>query len=548
MTSSENEIRKALAVESKNEIPIEFLVVDDCDDEGKRLISEEVDASQPQEYSSEEEIVYKQELFDLQCNFCSKSYKRKSHLSRHIEKQHKDGKVKSRRKLHHVISCKLCGEKFTSIDDYKEHKQNVSCIEEPECRFCREMFDDFPLLRDHLATFHSNGREHVCPICFKSFPTVSNRNSHIQSHNAADSVTCAECNQGFKSVLYLKKHQKAIHTKVENICSICDKKFDTQQKFDYHLKTHEAVKRYRCTYSGCDKSFQQHHHLENHKTTHTGISKFLCFKCGKEFRQECNLKAHLRIHDDHGKTYICSLDNCEKSFKTASSFRCHKKSHESNSQSNQCPECNKSFSQLSTLRVHFQTHFRDPLNRPFKCKQAGCSRSFYQERSIIYHESTVHAIGETVTRKTVRLEFVCDFCQKAFHLQSLLKRHILIHLEEEQNIRKHKCHKCEASFKRPEHLKQHINSVHLKYKPYKCEHCEKSFSQIGDRNVHKKVHIDEKLHICNVCQKAFRLAKGLRVHEKTHKTEKNTERLKTILPSHEQIKCLQHQESQVSKC
>ena len=511
------------------EIVIEFLNVDkqlECIEEDVASVHYSRDSTpEPEQSSSEEKVKENNKGINLQCNFCSRTYKRKVHLERHIAKQHQDGVVKSIQKTKLLaVVCDLCGKKFQNRRNYENHMREITCVPDdlPECRFCREEFANVSELQDHILLNHPKGREYNCQICFKSFSTVSNRNSHVQSHNADDSVKCSICNQGFKSILYLKKHQKAIHTKVENTCHLCDRKFDTQQKFDYHLKTHDSVKRYKCDHPGCDKSFMQYHHRENHKTTHTGVSKYLCFKCGKEFRQECNLKAHLKIHDnDNKKSFKCTFHDCEKSFKLNSSLRCHKKIHEKDKNTSQCPECGKKFSQRSSFRTHFQTHFRDPENRPFKCNQPGCERSFYQERSIKYHKSTAHGIGEPIVKKELPSSYVCDFCQKSFKLQSLLKQHILIHIEVEQQNRKHKCDKCEASFKRPEHLKLHINSVHLKYKPYQCEHsgCEKSFAQIGDRNVHMKIHLDEKPHVCSICQKAFRLAKGLRAHMKIHSSK-----------------------------
>lgn len=506
-----------------DEVVIEFLSID------KELRSLHADdTSRESSIEPFPIVLIKDESYQLECHFCSKTYKRKTHLERHILKQHQDGAVRSKRKMKKAEICDFCGRKFIKRQEYEDHMREINCVsvDSPECRFCKEVFYNVPEIQDHLRRNHLKGREHICPICFKSFATVSNRNSHLQSHNVENFVTCSICNQGFKSILYLKKHQKAIHTTVENTCHLCDRKFNTQQKFDYHLKTHDLVKRYKCDYVRCDKSFMQYHHLENHKTTHTGISKFLCFKCGKEFRQECNLKTHLKVHDsDNEKSFKCLFPDCGKSFKLNSTFRCHKKTHEKDSHTSQCPECGKKFSQRSSLRAHFQTHFRDPNNRPFKCNQVGCDRSFFQERSIKYHKSSAHCIGDPIVKKDLRLNYVCDFCKKPFKLQSLLKRHILTHVEEEQQNRKHKCDKCEASFKRPEHLKLHVYSVHLKYKPYKCEHpgCEKCFSQIGDRNVHMKIHVDDKPHKCSICQKAFRLAKGLRAHMKTHGDKKQAD-------------------------
>ena len=41
------------------------------------------------------------------------------------------------------------------------------------------MFD----LDKHLKEMHPIERPHMCPICKKTFQSVSNRNTHLQSHN-----------------------------------------------------------------------------------------------------------------------------------------------------------------------------------------------------------------------------------------------------------------------------------------------------------------------------------------------------------------------------
>ena len=269
----------------------------------------------------------------------------------------------------------------------------------------------------------------------------------------------------------------------------------------------------------------QSHHLENHKALHTGIKRFLCFKCGREFKQECNLKAHLRVHtDDKEKKFKCT--DCEKMFSATSLLRSHfRRQHEQNNFT-ECPECGKNFTTRSSFRDHFHTHFRDPSDRPFKCNFPGCNKSFYRERSLKYHNSISHGSGDFMVKKTSKktsnLIYICDFCNKTFTLQSLFKQHVVTHIESEQRIRKHKCNICDAIFKRTEHLRTHMNAVHLKVKPHRCEHigCGKSFSSIGDKNVHLNVHSDVKPHVCSICQKSFRLTKGLKAHLKTHRNNK----------------------------
>lgn len=487
------------------ETTIEFLKVDN-------KIEEIVDSI---EIPNDETSQIHHKTGDLHCSFCLKTYKRQSHLKRHIEKLHKDGKVKKIKKLE-KICCSLCGKRFVHVDHYKNHQKEVCCIflTNPQCRFCNETFQTIQQLQHHLKIDHPAGRKHFCEICFKTFPTASNKNSHMETHNPEGTIRCSDCNQGFKSVLYLRKHQKGIHMKVDKVCPICDRSFESQLKFNYHVKTHELVKRYKCDHKGCDKSFMQHHHLENHKTTHTKLSKFLCFKCGKEFRQECNLKVHLKNHEMKKEIEKIAAEKCEN-FES------------------KCPECGKKFNHKSSLRVHFQSHFRNPDDKPHKCPH--CDQSFYQERSMKCHFTAAHGIGnfQPTKKKVSNLIYFCDFCSKAFKLQSLLKRHLISHVEEEKASRKHKCDKCEARFKRPEHLRTHTNSVHLKLRPFKCDKCNKSFTQVGDRNLHMKTHSDEKNYKCLVCQKAFRLAKGLKAHRKTH-VDKEEQSVTNCQPSNTQ--------------
>lgn len=79
---------------------------------------------------------------------------------------------------------------------------------------------------------------------------------------------------------------------------------------------------------------------------------------------------------------------------------------------------------------------------------------------------------------------------------------------------------CGNSFKRAEHLRIHINGVHLKQKPYACDLCNKTFAQSGDRNIHKFRHTGEKPHQCQYCKKNFRLLKAMRAHIRIHTGEK----------------------------
>jgi ribosomal protein L37AE/L43A len=51
---------------------------------------------------------------------------------------------------------------------------------------------------------------------------------------------------------------------------------------------------------------------------------------------------------------------------------------------------------------------------------------------------------------------------------------------------------------------QHSNNVHLEKKDFKCDHCDKAFSQKVNLVIHSKdVHLSKKVWKCDHCDKAF---------------------------------------------
>ena len=90
---------------------------------------------------------------------------------------------------------------------------------------------------------------------------------------------------------------------------------------------------------------------------------------------------------------------------------------------------------------------------------------------------------------------------------------------------------CGKSFTRESKLKQHIDSVHRKIKPFECPVCYKSFTEKGSMLRHlKSMHTDnaspvknpnnkemkEMKYSCEICQKQFVLRDSLKRHELVH--------------------------------
>ncbi|KAL9697763.1 hypothetical protein quinque_001204 [Culex quinquefasciatus] len=434
---------------------------------------------------------------DLHCSVCGKGYKRRVHLERHLLK-HKSGDEIKVEPVAPATSyvCLKCGKRFMKVESLLQHKTDGKCVsaEQPECRFCSEQFSSEQELEAHLEQVHPKDRPHACPLCKKTFQSVSNRNTHLLLHNGEGSVKCNECEQSFRSKVYLRRHVKAVHTVSHHECDQCEATFTSTAKYEYHLKSHNPNKKYQCR--DCPKSFLQQHHLINHERIHSGMKPFLCNVCGKGFMHEPSFKTHLKIHAGV-RPHVCEI--CSKSFVQRATYVQHVAKH-GNTRAFQCDHCGKDFVQRAALAAHLKTHNQtDQLEEPAKSKDDPQPKL------------------EAPAKSAKSLNFTCQQCNRVFKLPSSLESHMKIHREE----RNHVCGECGNCFKRAEHLRVHINGVHLKRKPYSCEVCHKAFAQSGDRNVHMRRHNgDDRPHKCAYCDKSFGLAKALRSHVRLHTGER----------------------------
>lgn len=106
---------------------------------------------------------------------------------------------------------------------------------------------------------------------------------------------------------------------------------------------------------------------------------------------------------------------------------------------------------------------------------------------------------------------ICDICHKSFKRREHLYQHIKLHT----GFRPYTCEHCNKSFMRKEHLLRHMTS-HSGQKNYTCDICEKSFSRNDNLLKHKKTHEKQNSFTCEVCQKQFVMKHYYLAHKVTH--------------------------------
>jgi len=85
----------------------------------------------------------------------------------------------------------------------------------------------------------------------------------------------------------------------------------------------------------------------------------------------------------------------------------------------------------------------------------------------------------------------------------------------------YKCNMCDRAFSQSATLNRHIR-VHTGDKPYKCSLCNKSFSHSGTLQTHKRlVHSNRRPHQCPFCGKMFKTNIELKSHVRIHTDTKS---------------------------
>ena len=134
-----------------------------------------------------------------------------------------------------------------------------------------------------------------------------------------------------------------------------------------------------------------------------------------------------------------------------------------------------------------------------------------QNSEIIDKHSDVKEISKTSKikkNKSNHGKYQCNHCEKSFPSKNFLNKHLPIHAEKTLE-----CPHCFKKFNHKGRHRTHIDSVHLKLKPFKCEHCREQFSAMNVLRRHiRNIHFKIKPYQCEQCDKGYQDSFQLKKH------------------------------------
>lgn len=200
--------------------------------------------------------------------------------------------------------------------------------------------------------------------------------------------------------------------------------------------------------------------------------------------------------------------DCGGSFKSKCKLRVHwKRVHLQ--QQLVCPVCKKTHKSYKSYNNHIKKRSKGCINAgKIRIEGEGKSRMFHC-RQCDTKSKRIHTIMTHLVIHTGERPYVCNLCGRTFTQISSLAGHK--EAAHKENIKEVTCHLCGKHIKGRNkwyrHMSRHRNTQ------ITCSMCNKLFSSEAGLRVHMKRHSDIKTLACDLCAKTFHVASDLRNHK-----------------------------------
>lgn len=397
------------------------------------------------------------------CDKCPKIYSIVMRFKRHKDNHNKEGgsdltegsnprkglnnerkalPIKSKsKKLKLEITCKFCQQIFHERKAHRRHEGRHAESRTENCTFCTKTFADNRSLRDHQRI---HNRQFNCLFCAKTFSNISNLNIHKRTHTGEKPFLCKICQKSFAAKEYFKRHSLE------------------------HLETpKQQLKCAICSYESVHKAALYTH---NKRVHHSVV--YQCKECGQNYASKTSLKNHTEVKHK-GRQLSCPF--CEYKTAYSASLNDHQKGiHEAVRVS--CSVCNWEGKprQLPSHKRKFHLKIQRLDNTLHQCEV--CKKSFPLKHSLKSHTEKVH----------MGIRYQCIQCGQ----RTSTVRNLKIHQMSKHEGIKIPCPQCNHKAYDRSSLSKHINAIHLRLRPHKCQSCKYQTATISNLKYH-----EERYHI-----------------------------------------------------
>ena len=403
------------------------------------------------------------------CNVCEMKSYFKDIILAHGKIYHSADNFKAKR-----IGCTLC----TKDKDHLKHdirrnrgksKENsTTIIHKFGCNVCDYKSDRRQNVKSHQNYIHKNVEIRVllldCNLCAQGAEHQHNRVVNRKSNvKVEESFHCNSCDSSFVSKVNLEDHTNSFHLNIKRFqCGNCDFQHYSKKYFENHYKINHPLEADRKVLSINAKKAEKKGDTKN----------IVCFECDYEaFASQRERVKHYQKEHPGAKMFKCK--DCGYRSNYLTNLRSHRQSMHENKVL-ECTKCKYTTTWNQVLLAHMRMvhgvfqkkskHFTD--GKTYLCD--GCGLSTLSK--VLYD---AHKAAPS-----------CDVAPKSVNMNGRISDR---RPRNHDKIKKFKCNRCSFSADYAPNVNLHIQTVHEKIRPFKCESEGCKFETITNQNL--KLHV-----------------------------------------------------------